>query len=407
MITAYGSGGRLGSQSPVPAGIRPARPAARQVTMASYYLYFRYWLGYAQAFPFERFNGLPDDRIACALDEYARSWIEDHPEEWGQRDKEQMARAALQPSLPDPQNPGPFAKGKVPLGQLIYDVGLTAGWIERLPPAHCCTPSNRFFFHIVQRESLACCAPQELQTRFAFELQNLRFGYLPTSVFDLAEKASVELGIRDLVEGPIDAESVTAILDRPHRELVARIKTVVDALEATLIDIEATPGDQHTGLGASLAGAAVEGWMERRARQNPVEPAHSSDREHRRRAQASEADHEPTHESGGQGTDAESGHDIPSGLRPTLSGDSAQRADRAHKELSAYSQEWVRRPSLEPKFGIPPTSVDQDFRSYGSAQDRVGGGQSMDPVQFRTAYLKEFVLKRWSPRCGPKEPSST
>ena len=43
--------------------------------MAGYFVFFRCWPGFAESFPFDRFNALPDDKVADALDSFAREQL--------------------------------------------------------------------------------------------------------------------------------------------------------------------------------------------------------------------------------------------------------------------------------------------------------------------------------------------
>ena len=43
--------------------------------MAGCYVFFRCWPGFTEPFPFERFNALPDDELASALDAFAREQL--------------------------------------------------------------------------------------------------------------------------------------------------------------------------------------------------------------------------------------------------------------------------------------------------------------------------------------------
>jgi len=43
--------------------------------MAGYYVFFRCWPGFTEAFPFDRFNALPDDKVADALNSFAQEQL--------------------------------------------------------------------------------------------------------------------------------------------------------------------------------------------------------------------------------------------------------------------------------------------------------------------------------------------
>ena len=73
----------------------------------------------------------------------------------------------------------------------------------------------------------------------------------------------------------------------------------------------------------------------------------------------------------------------------------ARRVLEVAKRLVA-GPKWIERTSLQ-EYGLPPTTIDQDWPRHGARADRKAsgpGGQSL----FCRKYLLEFVLRRWKPR---------
>ncbi len=73
---------------------------------------------------------------------------------------------------------------------------------------------------------------------------------------------------------------------------------------------------------------------------------------------------------------------------------------RAYQCLLNEVEEWIPRSELRQRYGIPNTSVDEDYGHRQPDGDKRGKGR----VEFRRGYLLEFVLYRWTPsaRDAPK-----
>lgn len=82
-------------------------------------------------------------------------------------------------------------------------------------------------------------------------------------------------------------------------------------------------------------------------------------------------------------------------INERLRGKGANRAIDA-AGLISKEPEWISRRDLK-DLGLPPTSVDRDFNTYGEARWKKGEG-SGGHHSFHRDYLKEFVVKRWNPR---------
>ena len=62
--------------------------------MDGYYIFYRLWIGWnpLSSFPFDKFNSLPDDEVATALQVYAEEWCEKHREKLNALAKSGAAR---------------------------------------------------------------------------------------------------------------------------------------------------------------------------------------------------------------------------------------------------------------------------------------------------------------------------
>ena len=92
---------------------------------------------------------------------------------------------------------------------------------------------------------------------------------------------------------------------------------------------------------------------------------------------------------------------------PPLSTALSARQDAKRRSVLAAVEslgtDLIPRSGLE-ALGLAPTSVDQDFKTYGKKEDRVGGPSAGEAqVSYRRTYLVSFVSSRWTPRVSKDE----
>jgi hypothetical protein len=80
--------------------------------------------------------------------------------------------------------------------------------------------------------------------------------------------------------------------------------------------------------------------------------------------------------------------------------DQGDKAIFAFTNLYGTSEEWIPRGHLQPRFGIPPTSVEEDFLEWNPPRAKRGGHGEGGGVAYARSYLLTFVIYRWEPK-GP------
>ncbi len=193
--------------------------------MPGHYVFVRCWVGFTNAFPFKRFNCLPDLQIVDAIERYARDWLRKNKpavREEIRRQKTKLLAAAKHRARSAIPVPGRAARPtwKAGIGSVSVDprmrgpkpslgvrVAQLVGWAH-VPSKSFGdpSPSPRIFLtslveDLGDAEQIACALQTDCRDSGLGEQLVLHFGVVPVSDFSPAEEARAKLFVKEIRAG--------------------------------------------------------------------------------------------------------------------------------------------------------------------------------------------------------------
>jgi hypothetical protein len=189
--------------------------------MSGFFVYFRCWPDFSDSFPFEKFNGLPDDDLQSALNEFAEDWLRKSKAEvrqsWlAKRQKRTQAIKQRASQFSNPPNGAPTTHGRRTTRRprrrppFFARVGRYAGWLRKIPIVFedQIVGPKTWFYVAESREltdlivsTLANQRSLDYEDHDAEHLLNPRYGIVPADDYNTAEATAIRWSIDKLSAG--------------------------------------------------------------------------------------------------------------------------------------------------------------------------------------------------------------